>query len=90
MYKRQHFTKAALLHEIEEISVWYDEHEALEQLALDYRVKSLEDVYKRQAERLAAQNQPVRILLQVVLVAVDAVVVARNVHVCLLYTSRCV
>lgn len=24
-----HFTKAALLHEIEEISVWYDEHEAL-------------------------------------------------------------
>lgn len=37
-----HFTKAALLHEIEEISVWYDEHEALEQLALDYRVKSLE------------------------------------------------
>ena len=23
-----HFTKAALLHEIEEISVWYDEHEA--------------------------------------------------------------
>ena len=33
------------------------------------------------AERLAAQNQPVRILLQVVLVAVDAVVVARNVHV---------
>ena len=33
------------------------------------------------AERLAAQNQPVRVLLQVALVAVDAVVVARNVHV---------
>ena len=35
-------TSPKLLHEIEEISVWYDEHEALEQLALDYRVKSLE------------------------------------------------
>ena len=33
------------------------------------------------AEGLAAQNQPLRVLFQVVLIAVDAVVVTRNVHV---------
>ena len=34
-----HFEKGSLMAEIKEIAAWYDEHEALEQLALDYRVK---------------------------------------------------
>lgn len=37
-----HFEKGCLMAEIKEIAAWYDEHEALEQLALDYRVKSME------------------------------------------------